>query len=138
MDESYETRVKDAGKSYEVFSNPSFKEMKELSQNGLGIKFIADNKKKLVFVWDVYGPLHGPTWHQLNSADLSDDIYDGRILPGYARLIKGKAIMSSLDGNSEFEFYVKEKEISVNDVLKKWRWVEKYIKISDNIKRDLK
>ena len=130
INEEYETRIKDYGKSYEVFSNPSRSDMLEVNSNTLGFKFIADNKKKMVFIWNVYGPLHEPAWYQLNSADFSNDVFSGRVLPGYAKLKGSKAELDGLDGNDEFEEYIKIHGLMLDDILKKWKWVEKYINIT--------
>ncbi len=112
----------------EFFVNPSKREMNDASGQGRGgvtsIRFIADNKKKKVFVWNPEF-LHNSAWKQIGDKRVySNDI---TLLPGIAEKRGSNWVMSSGSG----KLFEKPGELKTNEAFKRWNWVEKYIKIED-------
>lgn len=132
LNEEYETRIKMFGRSFEVFTNPTQKELKSLQSNDL--KFIADSKDKKVYVWDVIGPLHGPAWRQINGGhDTFDrDVLTGRIIPGYFSIDNGKPVMDGSDGDHYYSEYLST-ITNMPAYRSKWEWVNRYIDINTYI-----
>lgn len=133
LKEEYECRVTaNYGKtrSYEVFTNPSLKEIRSMIHSeDLGVKFIAEFKTKKVYVWAAIGPLHEPAWEQIKGRDLYNDVYGGKILPGYAKIKGSKLVMTTGDGTGFFNNYIDDN--GNKEVEKRWGWLNKHIDIKD-------
>jgi hypothetical protein len=130
LNEEYDCRIKFLGKSYEVFANPSHKELRELKS--IYIKFIADSRDKTVYVWSIEGPLHEDAWEQINSADLESDIFRGHILPGYSTLQGGKLKMDDSDGNHIVKSFMNDMNSSqLKSYINKWKWADKYVNVTN-------
>ena len=130
INEKYEMRIKVGSKSYEVFVNPSLKEMREVDSIS-GFRFMADDRNKKVYVWDAYAALHEEAWEQIKNGRLKNDVYKGYILPGYSSFEGTKPYMDEADGDNYFENYMEDEDIDMVSVLKKWKWVNKYIDVND-------
>jgi len=145
INEEYYKRVKVNGRSIEVFINPSKKERKEAADKHNSIRFIADNKTKKVYVWNVYRAVHMEMYKALSLGnDFQNDTFKRKIIPGIADVLNsGKSIMYSSDWLGDF-FFRTEYGLTIKDlekVHKDFQWVNTYIDINayfKELKVDLK
>jgi hypothetical protein len=128
LNEEYETRIRDHGHSFEVFVNPTIKEIREVTSDSSWsmLKFIADNRHKKLYVWKWVGPLHEPAWRQISGKDLNTDITTGNVMPGYARLKGSKLEMRETDAGGFFDDYI-EDTTDIDAEKEKWKWLSKYM-----------
>ena len=114
--------------SFEVFVNPSTKELKEVD-NGDGVRFTADSKSKRVYVWDADKAIHNSVWDEESSISKGRDFNSAscdEVLHGTCELKGGKFHM---DYSDEMEYQESRKDFDVESLLKTFNWVNKYIKI---------
>jgi hypothetical protein len=115
----------------DIFVNPSSSDYAEIYKESKyhWVKFIADNKTKVVYVWNADKGIHREIVTKLN---LVNRMKDDDILAGDAGLSNGKATMQDSDlltslfegakrGNKDSEASLKML-LSIN-----WNWVENYI-----------
>ncbi len=108
----------------EFFVNPSKKEMKDASGGGGGragsvaIRFIADLKKKKVYVWHPHF-MHHSAWKEIGDKRVYSN--DVTLLAGIAEERGSNWVMTSSTGIG-------------GKPIEDWKWVEKYIKISNFLK----
>lgn len=136
--EEYLTRLKGLGKvkSYEVFLNPSKKEMKELPVN---IRFIAHIKEKKIYVWDAFAGLHDDVWQELRHKDLRADISSGKIIAGTIedRGI-GKYELIEWDGDEHMITFINKLDINgLDKFANKIKWIDKYFDITKSFKESM-
>ena len=104
----------------EFFENPSKREMLEVGKVGqelggkMTIRFIADNKKKKVYVW-TSAVMHNKAWKLLGG---HGSYYGKGKLAGVAEYNRGNWEMISATS-------------FVDKHLEDFRWVEKYIQVKD-------
>jgi hypothetical protein len=114
--------------SYEVFINPSAKEMRELDTTSLGVRFLADSRDKTVYVWDADKAIHYEAWEFIKPKDImkfGNLVEQLVLLPGNAEKVKGKYAMTRSDRINDRFLYQKMKAFK-----KKFKWVNKYIDLS--------
>lgn len=136
IQEEYFTRAKLRGKSYEIFINPSKKELREFKDD---IRYIADLKKKKIFVWDAWGPLHDELWDIKLNRDLKNDIQKGDVIAGVAINMGNNYITNAFDGGAYVLAYLED--ISIRDIdtyLKRIKFVDKYFETTKYIQGHLK
>jgi len=135
INEEYLTRLKRKGQSFEVFVNPSVKEMKQVDEMD-GVRFTADNKDKKVYVWDSFVAIHNDVW----------DLETGKgrnfnrescetVLHGECELKGGKYVMNFSD---EIHYQMDNKTFYIRDIIKDFKWVNRYINIEDYLKKIMK
>jgi len=130
--EEYYKRIKGYKKSYEVFINPSKKELKSIGDD---VRFIADNRVQRLYVWDWKGKLHDDFWRDEQSSNLQRDIGFGLAVGGVASFHGGKWIMNEGDGNGHTNGYVRELKVrKVDNYLKKIEWIDTYISVTPWVK----
>jgi len=128
--ESYYDRVKIGKSSYEVFLNPSPKELRGI---GNQVRFTADAQKKQIFVWDAE-VLH---WKAREMAGFPDYTEPG-VLDGEAEKVGGSYEMVYSDQLGFDHHWVAQ--IFYEIIKLDWSWSDKYIKITpylDSIKTKL-
>jgi hypothetical protein len=121
--EAFFMGVKIQGRYIEVFKNPSPLEL--ASFQGNPIRFLADDIKKIVFVWDA------EILHQDIATSLGYPKQDERrlVLPGSAIKTRGKYVMDNSDVYVDGPRYGIVSKRWVEDIQsKKWAWAEVYIK----------
>lgn len=105
----------------EFFVNPSKREMEDASGQGRGgvtaIRFVADDKKKKLYVWNPLF-LHHSAWKEIGDRRVYSN--DSTILAGIAEKQGGRWVMTSAS--------------SKRGTIDQWKWVEKWINISNFLK----
>ena len=106
----------------DVFLNPSSKELREMGDNyAKSVRFIADSKKKAVYMFDGTKALHREMWH-----GISTELKDSRKLYNNSDLLVG-VIQNNRDvlfeSNYLYPLGVWEKIYDTD-----WKWADKYIK----------
>ena len=114
-------KVKDSfGNSFELFVNPSSRDLKELPKD---IRFLASTKTKKLYVWNMDSMVHKRVWNELRTRGLENGVkeYDesSYIFPGSATNIGGKLKLDIEDSS-----YYMDKTRYKHD----WSWLDKYIK----------
>ena len=105
---------------YDVFENPSSKEIRECMTNG-GARFIADNKTKTVYMWDGEQALHRETWFFISKKDK----HDTRSLYKTEDLLVGVMTKSDVKFESNFIYALGTwQRIYATD----WSWANRYVK----------
>ena len=129
--EEYLMRGKDDYKnSYEIFINPSQKEMRELDE-GTGIRFIADSRDKNIYAWNSMAAIHVTSWKQIKPKENGKTLSQrGIILEGIATKKPGKYKMIISDQIDAYFGYEKD---DLEEFRKKFKWVNKYINIDDTL-----
>ncbi len=118
--EKYIGRCPGMGGSYksmsvEVFKNPSAKEMREVAEDGR-LRFIADVRKKNLYVWRYDGSYHCDVDEKYVKGDYDEDIW------GVMKHAGGKWIMTRSDTR---EYYIDNME-NVDEFLKDFKWLKNY------------
>ena len=141
LNEKWHSRIREYGTSYEVFTNPSAREIRnilnaedkhgnKIDAGNIGmIKFVADKRKKKIYVWNYFGPLHDEGWQSLMNVDLEFDVYNGDIVPGYAEMGGSKWVMTDADGDKTLDNYIHD----INDkkaYIASFKWADIYINIT--------
>ena len=132
LNEEYHSRIRSIANSAEVFTNPSRKEIREISKDDpleTTIKFIADNRNKKIYVWKYTGPVHEDMWEEARKKDLRNDTRRGYLVPGYAGNIGGKWEMTESDGDGYLDETIKEMT-NRTTFIKSFKWADKYILIT--------
>jgi hypothetical protein len=136
MNEEYLTRLNYKGKSFEVFVNPSVKEIKQLDKMD-GVRFTAILKDKKVYVWDSYVAIHNDVWdmetgkgRNFNSASCEDALH------GECEFKGGKYVMNFSD-EIHYQLGI-GKRFYIRDIIKDFKWVNRYINIEDYLKKIMK
>ena len=137
LNEDYYGRVKPSYSiySHEVFVNPSRNEMLSC-KNYDQIKFIADSKKKNLYIWDPDTSMHKELWEKEFKGNYVDDINIGALLPGYAEQKGGKWVMVDVDGSyivNDLIRYLEEYD-KLDQYVKKFNWVNKWIDVNKYFK----
>ncbi len=121
LKEKYYKGVKTPQADYvEFFTNPSKKEMAEVGKSGnpygsiKTFRFIADNKKKIIYIWTA-ALMHADAWKHLGG---SGKYFGKGLLAGIAEYEP-----SGWEMISATSYVDKAKE--------DWNWVEKYVKVKD-------
>jgi hypothetical protein len=118
--------------SFEVFENPSFKEMKSADSTGLGIRFTADVSTKTVYVWDIDATIHDNVHLGLGIRGKGKQISYGwsSLLTGFAERSGSKYVMSG----SDMIRSVLYASLYIPDMLEMlrqdWSWVDRYIAVT--------
>lgn len=105
------------GHYIEVFANPSSKDLKDIGTKN--VRWIADLKKKKVYMWNALGAMHGDAWVKIKK-EIKDDrsLYrSGDLLTGVTEA--GKSRTDSMKGVSP----VNRKKLKDAD----WSFAERYI-----------
>jgi hypothetical protein len=110
----------------DVFVNPSRKDIRDAMGNEDqgrqdSVRFIADNKKKVVYVWGAFLGLHEDIWFHINKeTGQNRKLYtDGELLVGVYTPRSGKAEFESRNYYS-IQAWAKLK-------LSDWEWATRYI-----------
>ena len=131
------------GNLVNVYENPGSTDYKELNKDTKRgrIRFIADNKSKIIFVWDAYLAIHVSVANKLwIEKKIRGSVYRNDLLLGEASLSGGGAKMVETDVFGHIdnlmktvktekplgylkEYYEKYQEIFDID----WSWVYKYV-----------
>lgn len=136
--EAYQGRVKAFGGSTEVFVNPTrteiqsaYKESLGSGRNEGGLRFLADNKSKKVYVWNAYVATHDNVAMMI-SIDLASryELKDNSVLPGDATVKSGKAVMilTYRELNHPNSFY----SVPLVD----WSWVNPFVDCSEYVRKE--
>lgn len=120
INEEYLTRATDSyGNSLEIFVNPSTKDLKDMK--GTFVRFIANTKKKRVYVWDGSYLIHSSVWKELVNQGYEKrlSVYGpDHLLAGYARKRGGALYVDHETFNCENTNFEKHD----------WKWIDKYVK----------
>jgi hypothetical protein len=140
INEEYDGRIKSGSKSFEVFVNPSFKEMKEIDEN-VGIRFIANAKRKKVWVVNGWDLVHVDMWNNISNIKKGFtgkyiDIPLEELLPGECRQQGGKYVMTWSDRMDRYDrkSLITLKYLDI--LLKNYKWLNRYIDINYYLKGD--
>jgi len=126
LNEKYLERIKTRKGSVEIFINPSRKELIE-SNGKYGIRFIADNKTKKLYVWNAYDANHFDVWKQLKGKELP--YIDVDMFHGLAETKGGKVILKE---THQVRVWVFDKQDDkIKQLYKNFQWMNKYIDISN-------
>jgi len=135
LQEEYHSRVKVYNDTYEVFVNPSKKEMNEFKM----IRFIGDIPKKKLYIWDAFGALHDAIWSNMYKKDLGSDIMTGKIIAGLLEKLGGKWELTEYDGNEHMIAYLDKLPVrQIKDYVKKTKWLDKYFNFTEPFKDSMK
>ena len=127
LQEEYHSRVKLSNVSYEVFKNPSKKELIEMDSSD-GVRFIADISKEKLYVWDAYGPLHRNASKKILSKDLYKGAKSGTLVAGIAVKSGNEYVTNEGDGEGHTYNYITSlNEREMDDYLRKVKWIDGYI-----------
>jgi hypothetical protein len=138
MNEEYLRRIKNEYKdSFEVFVNPSVKEIRQVDDKD-GVRFTADNKTKNVYVWDAYASIHNDVWshNEINKGRNFNSTSCITVLHGECEFKGGKYVMNFSD-----EIHYQKgigKEFYIRDIIKDFKWVNRYINIEGYLKHIMK
>lgn len=112
------------GKNYEIFVNPTKKELNEFDKEGY--RFLADAKAKKLYVFHSYILHQYAADHIFGEIDLykSPHILAGTMYGKPAKLDDLVPFNSEADEVFDKDFYEKIKEYD-------WDWVKKYVNIPD-------
>jgi hypothetical protein len=140
INEEWYKRIK-GGDSVDVFKNPSRKEFNEIisstKHNNNSVRFIAYNKTKTLYVWEVYGSIHADMYRALFGGDFQDAVSKMEIIPGIADVPRsGKITMYSSDWLRDL-FLGYDSISDINKMVKDFKWLTTYIKI-DRYFKDMK
>lgn len=121
LTEKYLTRFKsqyEGGVSFEVFINPSQKELREFD----AVRFIANNETKKVYVWGAHYEIHAVIWEKLGFS--SSNIYNSK------DVLSGTTIKKGGKHETKYSDAMKKHHLSVD-----WEWVNKYIDVTKFIEK---
>jgi len=135
LQEEYLTRIsqvvrRGTDKSFEVFVNPSKKELRKLKtkDGDFVVRWIADVKKEKLYVWNGDGPLHDSAWLQINSGYLKKDIRKGSVVAGIGVREGNEWVNYEGDGEMLTNEYITSLKVKeVVDFIKKLKWIDNYI-----------
>jgi len=116
---------------YDIFVNPTFKEMGDA--NDFGVRFIADNKTKKLYVWGAANCIHKDAWKEISGKD--DEIklsQKGIVFEGVAIKKGGKYVMVNSD---QMSAYFDMDYNALDEFREKFKWVNKYIEIDTPLKQ---
>lgn len=122
LTEKYFKRVKGRyGTSFEVFVNPTKKELMEVGGGEYGIRFIADDEYKKLYVWNALKLIHQEAWEAMGFK--GHIAYRDDYMLGQARHIgSGKWLVKS-------NYEKRMQKQTDYDRFEKFKWVQKYIDI---------
>jgi hypothetical protein len=139
--EAYHTGVR-VGKNYvEVFKNPSKSELaKEFG--GKEIRFLADPKRKDIYVWDAYIATHDDLQDELLPKDLSiDEVISGQASKEGSVYVAYSAANIAFILDDPDGFDLEDFETLKSTVEKDWSWTERHqislTKLVKGLKEDL-
>ena len=124
LQEKYLTRMQKpyGSGSFEIFINPSTKEMREI---GGGLRFTADNVNQKLYVWDEFSKINkGRDYYDVTCCD---------VIFGQAELKGGKWEMTYSDELTAGS----ERDSFDEDVYDNSQWINKYIKVNKYLKKFL-
>lgn len=124
LNEKYFKRIKGRyGTSFEVFVNPTKKELMEAGAGDYGVRFIADNKYKKLYVWNALKLIHQEAWESMGFS--GHIIYKDDYMLGQARHIgSGRWLVRS-------NYEKRMQDQTDYDRFKRFKWVQKYIDIKE-------
>ena len=102
----------------DIFVNPTKRDMKELV---FDCRFIADNKKKKLYVWDAWRAYHQDVAEKIFGS--FDDTSDEKKLYGTAEQKGAKWKITSSDSYGG--------RPTPEEMMKKYKWMNKYIDINE-------
>jgi hypothetical protein len=113
---------------FEIFVNPSVKEMKEASVVSQEIRFTADNKDKKVYAWDALAAIHNDVWKiEIGQGRNFTKASCDTVLHGQCQFKGGKFIMNYSD---EIHYQKgRGRKFSISDLIEDFKWVNRYINI---------
>ena len=138
LKERFEIGFKIYGEYYEIFSNPTSKEFKEVVYDEAGqkvIRFIANKRNKRVYIFHQQGYTHPEAWNELKKQNIEkgssylSESKKGNLLGGYGMLKGGKCVLFSSEP-IDYDPWDYTKIIKGN-----WSWVDKYIFVTDYIEK---
>lgn len=134
LKERFEIGFKTFGEYFEIFTNPTSKEFKEVQDNNI-IRFIANKKNKRVYIFNPQGYIHHEAWDELKRQNVEkggnyySEAEKGNLFDGYCKLKGGKWVIFSSE-ILDFSPMNYTKIIKGN-----WSWVDKYIFVTDYIEK---
>jgi len=124
INEKYYKRFENFGESFEIFKNPSLKELRELAKADSikKVRFFADNNTKTTWVWPWNGKNHIGMLKQNLSNVIKKDYNDPTLFSGISD------IRGNVTGNDELEFRMRHSERDFVDILISidWRWARPF------------
>ena len=124
--EKYLMRTPGGHGGYEIFVNPSQKEIRKI-EDGSGIRLIADPRDKKVYIWDALEDIHVEAWEKIKPGENYDSLMKKAILlSGNAKKIKGKYTMYRSDQLDYYQFTKKD----IKRLKEEFKWVNKYIDVN--------
>jgi|APCry1669189204_1035204.scaffolds.fasta_scaffold106858_1 hypothetical protein len=118
--------ISSGDKPFHVFTNPSFSKLSEIPL----IRFTADNRNKLVYVWNYYDGFHA---HVSVGMKFSENFDSLDFLKGHAeKKDNGTYEMVGSDFLNSFVGKMTGKEkVFLNNLLNQdWGWVDDYIEVT--------
>jgi len=135
LKERFEIGFRFYGESFEIFTNPTKREFKEIGQDYPMIRFMANKKNKRVYIFRVRGYVHNQAWNELKKQGIEkgggyySEAKKGNILGGYCELKGGKWIILSSDT-------LESEPRTFSKIIKgDWSWVDKYVLVTDYIEK---
>jgi hypothetical protein len=128
---------------FEVFINPSKKDLRDLDVDGNGIRFSADDITKKVYAYPVFASFHSEVRKQIGVKCRPNSRYltwCSHILDGVAE--RSGSVWKMTEGNSLAHGFQKGNDLTTRDLdcirealLIDWSWADPYIQVSDYINK---
>jgi len=124
INEKYYKRFENYGESFEIFKNPSVKELRELTKADSikKVRFFADNNTKTTWVWPWNGKNHNDMLKQNLSNVIKKDYNDPTLFSGISD------IRGNVTRNDELEYRMRHSERDFVDILISidWKWARPF------------
>jgi len=130
--EEWADSFKLSGKTYEIMKNPSVKEMLEVaSEKNKEIRWLADNKTKTFYAWNINTLIHGNAGRKLGLFNKSEDYLpkQKRFVGGTANFNNGRFVTDSSHIVESDILDLYEKHNYTEKDINNWKWFEKYVDI---------
>ena len=133
--EAYLTRLPstDERDTFEVFKNPTFKELRSADSSGAGVRFSADMTTKTVYVWDVQCEIHDTVHRELGIKGKGTKVDFGwsSLLLGIAEQHGSKYVMTDSDlFRTSLYYSIHSTAPAIEMVGNDWSWVDRYILVT--------
>jgi hypothetical protein len=139
--EAYLTRLPLTHKkgTFEVFENPTLKELRSADSTGLGIRFTADISTKTVYAWDLDAVIHSTVETELGLKNKGERVSYGwsNLLTGVAERKVGHYVMVHSDFFYSIMYYERSTdiELALEMLNQDWSWANKYIRITPYLEK---
>jgi len=139
--EAYLTRLPLTHKkgTFEVFENPTYKELKSADSTNLGVRFTAYLPTKTVYAWDLDAVIHSTIEIDLDLNNKGERVSYGwsNLLTGVAEGLGSQYKMCHSDLFLSVTYYHRNIDLAaaLEMLDQDWSWVDKYINVSSWLKQ---